>query len=223
MTVDLKIVQNTLCDKLINTGWYNKLRFFTKSSEFEDILLHLANEASEGRRFTPMIKDIFKPFELTKFNELKVVILCKEPRLNPMLNNGLALSHRGSLKQEYDFQALISGIGNCSVIDGDLTGWAKQGVLLLNSSLTTRIDRSGAHKKLWGPFISYLFDVLNRENDLIWLTFGRNDYLDLIDNKNHVKLETLEIPNERKTVWNGLIFHEINKLLTVKGKSEIVW
>jgi uracil-DNA glycosylase len=224
----IKHIQETMFDYLVNTGWDKQLRFFVKSAEFEDILLHLMNEVSEGKRFTPPVKDLFRMFQITPFEDVRVVFLVKEPYLDPTLNTGLALAHTQKTTTVFPFLAMINElektVGNHHIENGDLSHWAKKGVLLFNTSLTSRVQLPNKHIALWKPFTNYVFNCLNSVDDLVWVRFGENDYTELLDNPTHLILTVPELPVERDGVWDsGDVFQEINKFFLTKQKAKIVW
>ncbi len=224
----LKNIRNNLYNRLENTGWQEKLSLLVKSSDFDDILSTLYNEVQDDRRFTPPIKDLFKPFELCKFQDLKVIFVYPEPYPDPTLNDGLAISHTQNVGTELGFFAMINGlietVGSSSVTTGDLSSWAKQGVLLLNTTFTTMVMNPGQHNEIWKPFTNYLFEVLNKEKDLIWVWFGTSKYHPIINNPTHVKLYASALPTERNIKWNGqIVFKQINNILVDKQKDQIVW
>lgn len=223
MNTSIIEIQDKLFDKLVGTGWDKKLRFIVKSSEMEDIILFLQQQKSEERRFTPGLNDIFKCFQSCEFNDLKVVFVNHEPYQNPLLNNGLAISHTGNLIEQYEFKAfyeeLHRTVGKNSLLNAELLPWAKQGCLFLNTSLTTRVGYTGRHFKLWQHFINSLLDVLNRKDKLIWVFFGESFYFDVVDNLKHIKIKVPELPNSRGETWQTDVFNIINSHLDKK----IIW
>lgn len=230
MMTDISIdkIQENLFDKLINTGWDHKLRFFIKSSDFYDIILSLHDEKSQGRRFSPPLRDIFRPFQLCTFPKLKVIFVAKEAHTDPTLTNGLAISHNMGLTSQYEFKAfyeeLQRTVGNNSLLDGELSAWAKQGVLLLNTTLTTKVGYPNKHELIWRPWANFLFDVLNRQENLVWIFFGESDYWETVDSAGHIKIQVPELPDKRDGVWRSDdLFNKINRILVENKKEKIVW
>lgn len=225
--MEIREIRDKLFNKLIGTGWENDLRFFVKSSEFDDILLALLSELEKGFRFTPGVNDIFKPFELCHLDKLKVVMVWPEAWLNPTLNHGLAISNNAVDKYPLPFYRfkteLASQVPNHSILEADLTPWAKQGVLLLNESITARITTSSKHFEIWQAFIGNVFDILNRRDNLIFVFIGESYWSEELDER-HFKIELPAIPDGFKKVWDSQnLFLEINKKLVEKNLSEIVW
>lgn len=225
--ISIEKIQAKLFDKLLNTGWDQKLRFFINSGDFYDTLLSLYHEVDQGKRFGPGLNDIFKCFELCHFKNLKVIFIAKEAHTDCTLTNGLALSHNFGLNTQWEFKGLHEElqrtVGNSSLLDADLSGWAKQGALLLNGSLTTRVGYTGSHQYIWNSFTRYLLDMLNRQENLIWIFFDET-YWDAIDNTSHIKFKVPPLPKVRKVNWNSAgLFQKINKLLVDKKLEPIIW
>jgi uracil DNA glycosylase len=213
MDKKIKEAQDTLCDRLSNTGWGSKLRFFVRSSEFYDLLLRLYLEKENDYRFTPALKYIFLPFELCHFSNLQAIVVMSEPYTNPIFNTGLAVQSTEDIPQSIAFtKALGRGIGEIA-----------DRVLLLNASLTAQIDYPNAHFEIWKPFRNYLFDVLNRVDDLAWLFIGTGDCAKLIDNQTHLKIVLPQLPTFRNETWEcGDAFEKVNNYVN-KIKSVPVW
>ncbi len=224
---NLLYLQNKLSQKLDDTGWESPLRFCVKSSDFYDVLLWLHHEKIEGRRWTPCINDIFKPFQSCPFNSLKVIFVYPEPWLDPTLNNGLALSHNINPYKVTPFRFLFKELGRTvpghRLDNADLSGWADQGVLLLNTSLTARIGIPNKHNRIWSYFSYYLLERLNREEDLVWVFFGESEFYETIDNDSHVKLQVPALPHDRNGEWETDIFNKVNEVLEQKNKKKINW
>lgn len=220
----MKDIQNKLIDKFVNTGWLGKMRFFLESSDFYDLLLSLKMEVEEGHRFTPGLKDVFKPFELTHYNNLKVVFITEGPYQNPLLNSGLALSSLEGIKPPHSLKVLLENCKSHTIEGNDLTNWAKQGVLLLNGSLTRRIMGSN-QEKVWVSFNSTLFDVLNRKDDLPIVFFGEGKkYASMLNNSTHLKIYLEELPEYPILEWDSKdMFLKINEFLESKKLLKIIW
>lgn len=225
--METRSIRNSLFDKLIGTDWDNQLRFFIKSGDFEAIIDFLKHEVDDHRRFTPPIKDWFRPFQLSNFDQTKVVFLVSEGTGDPTLDNGLAISCNESIRpsiQFYRFRAeLAAQYPNHSLTTGKMSHIANQGVLLLNCSITSQINKLGTHQNLWKPFLLYVIEVLNKKKDLIWVIFGENE-LQRYVNKSHHILNIKELPTHPDIKWSSEnFFLRINEQLKLKNKSEIIW
>lgn len=158
---------------LKESGWYNLLHGFTQSRDFEELLEFLQTEVAEGKRFTPTLGTIFKPFIKTPILKLKSVLLNTAPEKNLMISNGLAFGTTGKTSQLGEF---FSKISESQPFDFTLEYLAEQGVLLINSSMTVPIEKTGSekHREAWQPFITYLLDMLNSSYpDVPIILFGQ--------------------------------------------------
>lgn len=164
-------------DQLRPTGWYDLLRVFLHSSDFSDIIVQLEKLVEDDIRFTPPVRQLFQPFVQCPLSSLKVVIVAAGPHAQLGVADGLALSASqpgvcptelnrvlDAIQQEFEHKA----VGSQS-----LKRWASQGVLLLNMSLTTQLDREAKHADLWNPFFMYLLDrLLFSRPDLYWVWYN---------------------------------------------------
>jgi uracil DNA glycosylase len=203
-------------DQLINTGWSEKLRFFIKSHEFEDLLLELREEVRDGYRFTPSVADVLKPFQFCKYKDVKLVILTPEPFTNPILNTGFGRISSDPKHHENRLFCDMVGIDNIST-----TVVAKQGVLFLNASLTTRIGIPGKHHKIWQDFLLTVIDVLNRKTDLAWLIIGSDEHLELINPHHFITFLPQLVPV--KSVGYDNPMTQIDEYLVDKNLESIIW
>ena len=121
---------------------------------------------NDGKRFTPPLKDIFKAFEECPYDKLKIIIVSQDPYPSFGIADGIAFSCSKTNDIQPNLKFILEEI-NKTVYDNqiiskdpDLKRWSNQGVLLLNTALTTTIGKSGQHYNIWKPFIAYLFDHL---------------------------------------------------------------
>lgn len=227
-------VREKLFAKLWGTGWDNILQAMVQSSDFDDILIRLKQEVENGYRFTPVLNDVFKPFELCHLSDTKVVFLMEEPYLYIGIADGLCLSTKEPKPTHalnYMFQEIkaTTKIHKSSKAPTSLKKWAEQGVLLLNCTPTTRISVWGYHYVIWKMFTSFLLGELNKIEDLIFVFFGDTceQFPDIISEKRKVLyvLSPVDLGyfNENKKWNSNNIFNEINKTLTSQNKSQIKW
>jgi uracil-DNA glycosylase len=178
-TIDLKEIQQKLYERLKPSGWADRLKGYLLSDDFHRVLLTLYGELNEGHRFTPVLKQIFRAFEECPFDELKVVMITPEPHPKAGAADGISFSCsntgviQGSLK--YMFEELERTIDPEYVQNPDLKRWSNQGILMLNTALTTRAGTPGKHAELWNPFMVYLFDVLkDAHTGIIFVHVGQD-------------------------------------------------
>ena len=183
------LVKNLIAN-LRPTGWYDLLKVFLVSSDFSDIVDQLVDQVKDDVRFTPPLKQVFAPFQHCPLDSLEVVILAQGPYQRLGIADGLALSSSSTETPE-ELQRILDAIQlefeHKSTGKPSLKRWAQQGVLLLNQSLTTQLDREAKHLELWNPFFRYLLDRLPHRNERTpWVLYGRPTW-PLLEEFKHVR------------------------------------
>lgn len=236
-TIDLKEIQQKLYNNLKPSGWADKLKGFILSDDFYSILEQLLAESQDGKRFTPVLKQLFRAFEECPYDELKIVMVAPGPYPNAGAADGIAYScsNTGVIQQplNYIFEELERTVDPEYVQNPDLKRWSNQGVLMLNTALTTSAGQINSHAELWKPFMEYLFDILNSYNTgVLYVFFGsktktwRNHI-----NKNNFKFfigdpivaKYAAKYNEPAQWRTGDIFNQINKVVKDHYNTEIIW
>ncbi len=190
---------------------------------------------SEYKGFTvyPDMYDIFNALKLTSYSDVKAVILGQDPYHEPNQAHGLAFSVQGgvepppSLKNIY--KELNADLGLPIPKTGCLLNWAREGVLLLNASLTVRRGQANSHRgKGWELFTDRIISLLNeREKPVVFLLWGANARAKsaLITNPRH-KILTCAHPSPL-SAYNGFFgcrhFSKCNEFLRANGIPEIDW
>lgn len=161
------------------TNQWNKV---TTSSVLNNILRTLGNYY-QTKLITPRQENVFKAFKLCSLDDLKVVMLGYDPYPQKNVATGLLFGNANNTKEEnlspslkVIKNAIIPlGISEDNVIfDSSLETWAKQGVLLLNSALTTEVGKTGVHSMLWRPFIVDLLKNLSQyDTGIVYVLFGQ--------------------------------------------------
>ena len=182
MKTELEIdeIKQKLFDKLEPSGGGRVFKSFIFSSEFDDILIKLYKLSIDGKRFTPTLKQIFRAFEECPYNELQIVIVGQDPYPQVGVADGIAFSCSNTNRLQPSLRYILDEV-NKTVYNGekvsndlDLKRWSNQGVLLLNTALTTEVSKIGAHYDIWKPFTAYLLDWLNNYNPgLIYVYMGK--------------------------------------------------
>lgn len=181
----------------------------------------------------PNMYDIFNALKLTAYSDVKALILGQDPYHEPMQAHGLAFSVQDptppppSLKNIY--KELNTDLGLPIPERGDLTKWAKEGVLLLNTALTVRRGQANSHRgKGWELFTDRVIEILNeREKPVVFILWGANARAKtaLITNPIH-KILTCAHPSPL-SAHNGFFgcrhFSKCNEFLREKGIEEIDW
>jgi uracil-DNA glycosylase len=199
---------------------YLKLREFLKS-EYSNYTIY------------PPMYDIFNSMKKTAFDDVKVVLIGQDPYHNENQAMGLSFSvPKGeqvppSLVNIY--KELQSEYGIKPKDNGDLTGWAEQGVLLLNTVLTVRAHQANSHKgKGWEQFTdSIIKKISDKKKGVVFLLWGANarSKKPLIDQTKHLILECAH-PSPL-SAYNGFFgcghFKKANEYLLKMGKTQIDW
>lgn len=230
--VNLKEIQQKLIDKLDNSGWNSVLKTYLLSSDFLSVLERLKLESDQGQNFTPIIKNLFRAFEECPYNDLKVVVVGQDPYPKANVADGIAFSCSQSSVQaslRYIFTGLdAEGIEHSH--NPDLTRWANQGVLMLNTALTTQVGNIGTHIELWKPFMTYLFDMLKHKNTgIVYIFLGKKaeEYMSYVDSDLNYCLLSSHPASAAYTKlkqWDSKnVFTETNKILNNLYGSTITW
>lgn len=216
----------------IEQSWKNALADEFGKPYFESLVRFLHKEKAEGQKIFPPGGQIFRAFELTPLDKLKVVILGQDPYHGYGQAHGLSFSvpegvpAPPSLKNifkeiETDLGIRMSGYPN-------LEKWARQGVLLLNAVLTVRAGAAASHSKIgWEEFtdavIRHISDNCEGVIFLLWGNFARSKSV-LIDRSKHHVLEAAHpSPLARGAFFGCRHFSQTNTLLKAQGKAPIDW
>lgn len=191
------------------------------------------SEEYRTKLVSPAKENIFKAFKYTDFNDVKCVILAQDPYPQIGVACGLAFSANTDVRIPKSliniFKELGSDLGIPYPPHGNLTSWAKQGVLLLNSTLTVVVGDSNSHKSIgWTQFTNEAIRQLSAKREgivfLLWGNFAK-DKKYLIDTSKHMVLETSH-PSPH-AVHKGFAgckhFSQVNNYLESKGKEKIDW
>jgi uracil-DNA glycosylase len=216
----------------IEKSWKKVLFREFQKPYFNELSTALKSAISDGKIIYPPGPLIFRAFELTPFNELKVVILGQDPYHNPGQAMGLSFSvPKGvrtppSLKNVY--KELHSDIGFSIPDHGDLTQWAEQGVFLLNAMLTVEERKPGSHKKIgWQKFTDAVIKTISDNKEgIIFMLWGRyaQSKKVLIDTEKHHVLEAAHPSPLARNAFSGCKhFSKCNHLLIEQGQSIINW
>ncbi len=181
----------------------------------------------------PAGANIFNAFKFTPFDDVKVVIIGQDPYHGPGQAHGLSFSVPEGIQKPPSlvniFKELQSDIGKEVPENGNLESWAKQGVMLLNATLTVRANQAGSHQKHgWEQFTDSVIKTLSdQKSGLIFLLWGRfaQDKAVLIDSSKHYILKAAH-PSPL-SAYNGFFgckhFSKTNVILQSQGKEPIVW
>ena len=214
------------------TTWNEILAEEMEKDYYQELQAFVQKRREEVRVF-PEEKNVFRALELTPFESVKVVILGQDPYHGFGQAHGLSFSvQKGiplppSLRNMY--KELQEDLGGELPTEGDLSHWAKQGVLLLNTVLTVEEGNANSHKgKGWEILTNRLIESLNELNHpVIFILWGKpaQDKEKLITNPSHV---ILKAPHPSPlSAYRGFFgskpFSKVNEILIQQGQTPIRW
>jgi uracil-DNA glycosylase len=218
-------------DPKIHSSWKEHLLPEFQKGYFKKLKKFLEEEKKTFEIYPPS-KLIFSAFDLAHFNDVKVVILGQDPYHGPGQANGFSFSVNDGVKLPPSlaniFKEIKSDCGCEIPMSGNLEGWAKQGVFLLNATLTVRKDTPGSHqKKGWEQFTDAVIKTLSDKREglvfLLWGNYARNKTV-LIDRQKHLVLEAAHpSPLARGAFFGSKHFSKTNAYLRSIDQKEIDW
>lgn len=217
---------------MIGNDWDQVLEVIWNSNGFKKFYNMIMDEYDKKIIYPP--KDyIFNALKLTSYKDTKVVIVGQDPYHGEHQAHGLSFSVQKGVKLPPSLQniykELESDLGIPPRSDGDLTGWAKQGVLMLNAVLTVEKDKAASHRNLgWEPMTDYIIKTLNKKEKpavfILWGNFAK-EKAKLITNPNHYIIIS---PHPSPfSAYSGFFgskpFSKTNDYLVSKGLTPIDW
>ncbi len=211
--------------------WSEVLKPIKESEYFENLWKKVKIEFKSTKCFPPK-NEIFRALELTEFEDVEVVIIGQDPYHNDGQANGLCFSVSESVTAPPSLKNIFIELKDDLGIERknkDLQDWAKQGVLLLNATLTVRAHEPNSHKNLgWETFTDYVIQQISDRKEnvvfVLWGAFAQKKSA-LIDQNKHFIIQSAH-PSPF-SVYRGFFgskpFSKINQYLKDKGKKEIVW
>ena len=182
---------------MIGNDWDDVLASVWNSNGFHNFMNIVKEKYRENTCF-PEYNNIFNALKLTPYKDVKVVNLGQDPYHGTGEAHGLSFSVQKGVKKPPSlkniFKELKDDLGYDEPADGDLTSWAKQGVLLLNSVLTVEKDKAASHKDLgWNLLTDHIIKLLNQKQEpvvfILWGNFARNKK-EFITNHKHLIIES---------------------------------
>lgn len=211
---------NDLLKELVNGDNYKRIREFLKNEYFT-------------REIYPPMDEIFNAFKLTAYKDIKCVILGQDPYHEQGEAHGLCFSVTQGTKMPPSLQNIYKELKADLNIDNglktNLTSWAKQGVFLLNTTLTVRRGQANSHQNCgWTEFTDEVIKIVNEHpTPVVFILWGRNarNKKTLIDTKKHLVLESVH-PSPL-SAYNGFFgckhFSKTNDFLVRNGITPIDW
>lgn len=219
-------------DVRIGGGWKEKLAGEFEQRYFQD-LSHFVHEEYKKATVYPAPKQIFRAFDECPFGAVKVVILGQDPYHGAGQANGLCFAVNPEVRTPPSlkniFKELESDLGHAVSHDPDLERWAKQGVLLLNATLTVNAGSPGSHQgKGWERFTDAVVKVLNDEREhlvfILWGNYAKQKGAH-IDRSKHLVLESPHPSpfSAHSGFFGAKPFSKVNAYLSEHGETPIEW
>lgn len=220
-------------DPQIEESWNNILEEEFNSDYFKKLKSILINDQKSYTIFPPN-QDVFTAFNTTPFNNVKVVIIGQDPYHGKGQAHGLSFSVLDGIKHPPSltniFKELYTDLNIPYPKNGNLISWAKQGVLLLNASLTVREGDANSHQKIgWQKFTDAVIKhISDQQKDVIFLLWGgfAKKKGAKIDSSKHYILSTghpSPLSANRGFWFGNKHFSKTNELLIAMNKSPIDW
>ena len=207
--------------KEVSSEYMHQLKFF------------LQNEIQKGKSIYPPTELIFNAFKLIPYTDYKVVIIGQDPYHGFSQANGLAFSVQADQKippsLKNIFKELKNDVGIEAPMHGDLSAWAKQGVLLMNSVLTVEQGLPSSHqKKGWERFTDTIIENLSADlTGIVFMLWGNyaKSKKPLINSRKHLILEANHPSplSANRGFFNCKHFSKSNNYLIEQGKTPINW
>ena len=182
----------------LGSSWLELLEDVFEEDYMGDLRDFLIKEKTEKKQIYPSGKNIFTAFNSTSAEEVRVVIIGQDPYHGPGQAHGLCFSVQADVSLPPSLINILSevardlGLQEFSKVKGDLSGWAQQGVLLLNSTLTVERGKAGSHQgKGWETFTDQVIERLGRTREhLVFMLWGgyAQKKGEFLDRKKHMVL-----------------------------------
>ncbi|WP_297688898.1 uracil-DNA glycosylase [uncultured Anaerococcus sp.] len=217
---------------IIGNDWDEILKDEFDKAYFKEIIVFL-EEAYKNKTIFPPKGDIFKALTLSSYEDTKVLILGQDPYYNPGQANGLAFSVKEGVKIPPSlrniYKELEADLGIPIAGSGSLVSWAKQGVLLLNTSLTVEEKKPNSHKNIgWQIFTDQIIKILNeKERPCVFILWGNNAITKekFITNPKHLIIKSSHPSplSARRGFFGSKVFSKTNQFLKDNKEKEINW
>lgn len=217
----------------IEKSWKRELKEEFEKEYFRKLTQEVKEEYLKGEVY-PKPQFIFRAFEMTPFRKVKVVILGQDPYHGPNQANGLCFAVGKGVKLPPSLQniykELESDIGIKPRLEGSLENWAKQGVLLLNATLTVKAHQAGSHQnKGWEEFTDAVIKILSEKRErlvfILWGNYAQKKGEVICKTNKHLILKS---PHPSPfSAYSGFFgsapFSKTNLYLEMNGKKAIDW
>lgn len=220
---------SNLEEQIKESGW-NELDFYFNLIQYPILISDLENDvAIYGKPFTPEPEFIFNGITSCPKDKFKVLFIGQDPYPQQGVADGISFSCSRTMKEQpslrYIFDELQIQYPNASR-NPDLSRWSKQGVLMLNTALTCRINDIGSHYYIWNDFSTYFLKSLNKYKGIVTVFLGKKAevYKNLLPNHIHITVPHPASAAYRGGRWDSKnLFITINEHLKTQGLTEIDW
>ena len=213
-------------------SWAVKLQEEFEKPYFEGLVSFVKSEYASQKVFPPG-KLIFNAFDHCPFDQVKVVILGQDPYHGPGQAHGLCFSVPDGVPFPFSLQNIFREIKDDLGIplpkSGNLERWARQGVFLLNATLTVRAHQAGSHQNHgWETFTDRVIHLLAEEKEnlvfLLWGSFAQRKG-QFIDTSRHLVLQSVHPSplSAHRGFFGNHHFSKTNEYLVAKGKAPVNW
>ena len=230
--MNLSNTEKKKVDVKIESSWKVKLSDEFNKDYFSILKNFINEERKSGFKIYPTGNKIFAAFDLTPFNQIKVVILGQDPYHGIEQANGLCFSVNDGIRTPPSlvniYKELETDLGIPMASTGNLEPWARQGVMLLNATLTVRESQAGSHQhKGWEEFTDAVIRKISTDAEgvvfLLWGRYAHEKEL-LIDAAKHLVLKAAHpSPLARGAFFGCRHFSIANSYLLSKGKTPVNW
>jgi uracil-DNA glycosylase len=212
-------------------NWQEILAPIKKTTYFIELMKKVDKEYEVSQCFPPN-NQIFRALDLTNFDNVKVVILGQDPYHNFNQANGLCFSVSDLVNTPPSLKNIFKELeADLQIIrkNNELEDWAKQGILLLNSTLTVKAHEPNSHKDFgWDVFTDFIIkEISDKKENVVFILWGAfaQKKSSLIDAKKHC---ILQAPHPSPfSAYKGFLgskpFSKINQFLKEKGEKQINW
>jgi uracil-DNA glycosylase len=218
-------------DVRIDESWKKRLVSEFEKPYFKELTDFVKNEYKTKKVYPPP-KDIFRAFDLTPFDNVKVVILGQDPYHGPNQANGLCFAVHEGIRTppslQNIFKELESDLGRTINQNPDLSRWAQQGVLLLNATLTVEAGKAGSHQhKGWEEFTDAAIQALSDEREslvfILWGNYAKQKGARIDFTKHHIIESAHPSPFSATKFFGTKPFSKTNAYLQSIGQTPIEW
>ncbi len=222
----------------LGPAWFNELKGEFNSQYMNELRSFLKEDAKKFQIFPPF-SDSFNAFSFCPLEKLKVVILGQDPYHGPNQAHGLCFSVKEGIKPPpsllnifKELEGTVEGFQRPKKNDkefGELTGWAKQGVFLLNTCLSVRANQAGSHfNRGWETFTDKVIQAINeKKSKVVFMLWGApaRKKATMIDETKHLVLEAPHPSplSAHRGFFGSNHFNQANEYLSSNGLETIDW